>query len=136
MHAQLDCTNVIAIVIIIFLVFLLCLRRPFIILYLFSIIQKASNALEVLREVLDAVDGQRPEVWWWFVWISEKIKMLHCICDCPTIQKPFHFHIFLFLFIFLLMVILHSGLDFRSFMRFVSFFLELTLTNRSLHNYS
>ncbi|CAL2257475.1 unnamed protein product [Prunus armeniaca] len=26
-----------------------------------SIIQKASNALEVLREVLDAVDGQRPE---------------------------------------------------------------------------
>lgn len=62
LRAQLDCTNVIAIVIIIFLVFLLCPRRPFIILYLFSIIQKASNALEVLREVLDAVDGQRPEV--------------------------------------------------------------------------
>lgn len=61
----------------------------------------------------------------------QKEKKLHCICDCPTIQKPFHFHIFLFLFIFLLMVILQSGLDFRSFMRFVSFFLVLTLTNRS-----
>jgi hypothetical protein len=28
----------------------------------FSIIQKASNALEVLKEVLDAVDTQHPEV--------------------------------------------------------------------------
>lgn len=45
-----------------FFLFFYCLRRPFIILYLCSIMQKASNALEVLREVLDAVDGQRPEV--------------------------------------------------------------------------
>ena len=28
-----------------------------------SIIQKANNALEVLKEVLDAVDAQNPEVW-------------------------------------------------------------------------
>lgn len=30
----------------------------------YSIIQKASNALEVLKEVLDAVDSHSPEVCW------------------------------------------------------------------------
>lgn len=31
-------------------------------LFVYSILQKASTALEVLKEVLDAVDSQNPEV--------------------------------------------------------------------------
>lgn len=31
--------------------------------FLYSIIQKANNALEVLKDVLDAVDYQNPEVY-------------------------------------------------------------------------
>lgn len=40
-------------------------KRPYAVLYLFaySILQKASTALEVLKEVLDAVDSQNPEVY-------------------------------------------------------------------------
>lgn len=53
---------------ILLLTFVLCnfCHRKTIIYYLIpvlcSIIQKASNALEVLKEVLDAVDSQHPEV--------------------------------------------------------------------------
>lgn len=32
-------------------------------LFAYSILQKASTALEVLKEVLDAVDSQNPEVY-------------------------------------------------------------------------
>ena len=40
----------------------------------YSIIQKASNALEVLTEVLDAVDTQHPEVWWWTMVLFLNLK--------------------------------------------------------------
>lgn len=55
-----------------------------------SIIQKASNALEVLREVLDAVDSQNPEVhksvvfslFCIFPWIYLDRHILLIVCKC------------------------------------------------------
>lgn len=37
-----------------------------------SIIQKAGNVLEVLKEVLDAVDSQHPEVYFWSIILDYK----------------------------------------------------------------
>lgn len=44
-------------------------------LILCSIIQKASNALEVLKEVLDAVDSQHPEVCCWSTIVNFKLYL-------------------------------------------------------------